>query len=76
MNLEGISLTPARSTQHQRAEIVRLLRKVEMDTRRVTLMHRLVGVPDSFIDRPVDEWMCTLSVDAANGVIRTLQARI
>lgn len=62
------------STQHQRGEIVRLMRKAELDTRRITLMHRRIGVADSWMDRNVDEWMCSLSVDAANGVIMTLQA--
>lgn len=67
---------PAKSTQHQRGEIVRLMRKAELDTRRITLMHRRIGVPDQFMDRPVDEWMCSLSLDAANGVIKTLQGMV
>jgi hypothetical protein len=63
-----------KSTQAQRGEIVRLMRKAELDTRRITLMHRRIGVADCWMDRNVDEWMCSLSVDAAHGVIKTLQA--
>lgn len=62
-----------KSTQHQRGEIVRLMKRAELDTRRITLMHRRIGVPDQFMDRPIDEWMSSLSLDAANGVIKTLQ---
>lgn len=65
-----------KSTQHQRGEIVRLMRRAEFDTRRITLMHRRLGVPDQFMDRPVDEWMSSLSLDAANGVIKTLQGMV
>lgn len=67
------AVVPAKSTQAQRGEIVRLMRKAELDTRRITLMHRRLGVADSWMDRNVDEWMCSLTVDAANGVIKTLQ---
>lgn len=67
------AVIPQKSTQAQRGEIVRLMRKAELDTRRITLMHRRIGVSDSWMDHNVDEWMCSLSVDAANGVIKTLQ---
>lgn len=65
-----------RSTQYQRGEIIKLMKRAELDTRRITLMHRRIGVADSFIDRPVDEWMSSLSLDAANGVIKTLQGMV
>jgi len=67
---------PKKSTQYQRGEIVRLLKAAEFDHRRITLMHRRIGVPDQFMDRPVDEWMSALSLDAANGVIKTLQGML
>jgi hypothetical protein len=73
MDMTAVQLKPAASTQHQRGEIVRLMRRAELDHRRITLMHRRIGVPDSFMDRPVDEWMSSLSMEAANGVIKTLQ---
>ena len=65
-----------KSTQYQRGEIVRLLKAAEFDCRRITLMHRRIGVADRFIDRPIDEWMSSLSLDAANGVIKTLQGML
>lgn len=73
MDMQHIQLAPYQSTQHQRGEIVRLMRRAELDTHRITLMHRRIGVADQWIDRPIDEWMCSLSLDAANGVIKTLQ---
>jgi hypothetical protein len=74
MNMNAsVSVQAAKSTQHQRGEIVRLMRRAELDTKRITLMHRRLGVPDQFLDRPIDEWMSSLSLDAANGVIKTLQ---
>lgn len=60
-------------TQYQRGEIVRLMRKAELDTRRITLMHRRIGVPDSFMDQSVEHWMCFLSQDAANVIINKLR---
>lgn len=69
-------LATEKSTQHQRGEIVRLLKMAEFDHRRITLMHRRIGVPDQFMDRPIDEWMSSLSLDAANGVIKTLQGMV
>lgn len=76
MDMQHIQLAPYQSTQRQRGEIVRLMRKAEMDTKRITLMHRRLGVPDQFMDRPIDEWMSSLSLDAANGVIKTLQGMV
>jgi hypothetical protein len=70
------AVTPQKSTQAQRGEIVLLMRKAELDTRRITLMHRRIGVADAWLDRNVDEWMCSLSMDAANGVIKTLQEMV
>lgn len=70
------ALATQKSTQHQRSEIVRLLRQAEFDYRRITLMHRRLAVPDQFMDRPIDEWMSSLTLDAANGVIKTLQGMV
>lgn len=70
------AISTQKSTQHQRGEIVRLMKQAEFDHRRVTLMHRRLGVPDQFMDRPIDEWMSSLSLDAANGVIKTLQGMV
>ena len=64
------------STQPQRGEIIRLMRQAELDTRRITLMHRRIGVQDHWMNKPVDAWMCSLSEDAASGVIKTLEARV
>lgn len=73
-NMMEINVGPYKSTQAQRLEIVKLLRKAEFDTRYVTLMHRRVGAPDSLMGRPIDEWMSSLSLDAASEVIKKLQA--
>lgn len=73
-NMLEINVGPYKSTQAQRLEIVKLLRKAEFDTRYVTLMHRRVGAPDSLMGRPIDEWMSGLSLDAASEVIKKLQA--
>ena len=75
IEMQGVAaqLNPAMSTQWQRNKIVQLCRRASWSSTRVTLMHRRVGVPDSFMDKPIDAWLSTLTVDAANGVIRTLQ---
>lgn len=64
---------PPKSTQWQRLEIIKLLKRAEFSTSRVTLMHRRVGAPDSFMDQPIDAWLSSLTQEAANGVIHQLQ---
>ena len=62
------------ATQYQRNQILRLMRKLELDTRRITLMHRRIGVSDQWLDKPVDAWMNTLSVEESSNLIVKLEA--
>lgn len=63
----------SRVTTAQRGMIVSLLSKAEYDPRTVTLMHRRLGVADSFLYRPVDEWLDSLTVESASALIDKLQ---
>jgi len=63
------------STKDQRAEILRLLKKQEMDITTLTYQHRTLGVPDYLIGKPVDLWIEGLSTEHASSVIRQLRDR-
>ena len=66
-------LAPSPATTAQLAEIRRLLRLAEFDTRTVGYTHRRLGVADHEIGRPVDEWLDSLSKSAASTVIGKLR---
>lgn len=63
------------STPYQRAEIIRLLRKQELDSVTLTYMHRKLGVQDYMIGKPVEAWIDGLSTEQASSVIRTLRGK-
>lgn len=63
------------STKEQRAEILRLLKKVEYDRTTLTYQHRTLGVADADIGRPVDWWIEGLTVEQASSTIRQLKDR-
>lgn len=66
----------SRLTSAQRHTLLSLLREAEYDTRTVTYMHRRLGVSDAWIGVSNDEWLDSLSVDAASALIKKLQAEI
>lgn len=63
------------STKEQRAEILRLMKKVEFDRTTLTYQHRTIGVPDAMIGKPVDLWIEGLSTEQATTTIMLLRAR-
>lgn len=64
-----------RITTGQRDMLRGLLRRAEYDTRAVTYMHRLVGAPERYMGRPVDEWLDSLSKREASQLIDQLERR-
>lgn len=64
------SITPA-----QRNEIRRLMRRLEWDTRTITILHvRMPGMTRQLVGRPLDAWLDTLDVRAASQAITWLRA--
>lgn len=61
------------TTGYQRAEIIRLLRRIGFNSVTLTYQHRVLGVPDYMIDKPVDAWIDGLSTEQASSVIRKLR---
>lgn len=63
-----------RPTTAQRARILKLMARVEFDTRTVTYAHRRLGMTaDSFVGRPVDTWLDTMSIEDASALIERLE---
>lgn len=60
-------------TSYQRAEVLRLLKLLEFDTRTVTYMHRRIGVPESTIGGTVDTWLSGLGNADASTLIDKLR---
>lgn len=60
-------------TAYQRAEVVRLLRKLEVDSVTVGYRHRTFGVQDHMIGGPVDAWLDGLTSELANALIKRLR---
>lgn len=61
------------STQYQRAEIIRLLRKLEFDTRTVTYQHRKVDDCEFWIGMSVDGWLSSMTQERASKAIDRLR---
>lgn len=64
-----------RITPAQRATLVRLMGKAAFDDRTITLMHRTIGVPETFQGRRVDEWLDSLTAPEASRFIVKLENR-
>jgi hypothetical protein len=60
-------------TPYQRAEIVRLLKKLEFDHRTVTFQHRRLGVPEAVIGGTVDAWLSGMSQAEASAMIEKMR---
>lgn len=63
-------------TPYQRAEILRLMKLLELDTRTVTYMHRRIGVPESAIGGSVDAWVSGFRQDDASSLIYTMRGML
>lgn len=61
------------TTPYQRAEIIRLLRKLEFDSVTLTFQHRTLGAPDYLIGKSVEGWIDTMGVDQASALINRLR---
>lgn len=61
---------------YQRAEIIRLLRKLELNSVTVTYQHRALGAADHMIDGPVDAWLDGLDSRGGEQLIERLRARL
>lgn len=69
-------MSPAVSmiTPAQRAEIRHLMRRLEWDTRTITILHtRTPGMDRKLVGRPLDKWLDTLDVRAASTAITWLR---
>lgn len=60
-------------TAMQRAEILRLMRKAEFDTKVVTYLHRRLGASEAMIGGRVDAWLDTLSIADGSSLIASLR---
>jgi hypothetical protein len=63
--------TTARATPYQRAEIIRKLKALELDTKHLTFMHRRVGAPENLIQSGarVEAWLDELDAAQASALI-------
>lgn len=63
-------------TPYQRAEIIRLLQRLEFDHQAVTYQHRRLGVPESAIGGTVDAWLSDVSNASASALIEKLRGML
>lgn len=65
-------------TAYQRAEVRRLLQKLEFDDSHLTLMHRRVGAPDALIDAgaSIDTWLDSLTQVQASELIAKMRGML
>lgn len=65
-------------TPYQRAEIARLLQKLEFDHKHLSLMHRRVGAPDALIEdgATVDTWLDGLTQEQASALIDKMRGML
>lgn len=66
------------STPYQRAEVARLLRKLDLDARQLTFQHRRVGAPEPMIQAgaKVEQWLEGLDMDEASELIDKLRGML
>jgi hypothetical protein len=66
------------ATPYQRAEVARLLQKLEYDHRNLTLMHRNVGAPEPLIQAgaKVDAWLDEMTPEQASALIEKMRGMI
>lgn len=65
-------ITPAQ--KHLLRDLLRdLLRREDYDLRTVTYMHRRLGVAESWIGKPADQWLDSLLAAEASRLIAKLQ---
>lgn len=66
------------ATPYQRAEVIRLLQRLEFDHKHLTLMHRRVGAPDALIEggAAVETWLDTLTQEQASVLVDKMRGML
>lgn len=63
-------------TTAQRAEVMRLMKKLEFDPKTITMMHRRVSVPEHLIGTSVDAWVGGMTEAEASALIDKMKGMI